>query len=65
MSEESQRDDISTRAYEAMRRLVGMFTRSKASNLPGSIVSYRYVMRRIAERDRRLESAKVTRTHKM
>jgi hypothetical protein len=57
MSAESQSDHISTRAYEAMRRLVGMFTRSKASNLPGSIVSYRYVMRRIAERERRLEVA--------
>jgi hypothetical protein len=65
MSDESQGDDISTRAYEAMRRLVEMFTRSKASNLPGSIVSHRYVMRRIAERDRRIESAKQPRTHKM
>ena len=62
MSDEPQGDDISTRAYEAMRRLVVMLTRSKARNAPAFIVSHRYLMRRIAERDRRLEVA--TRTRK-
>jgi hypothetical protein len=68
MSDESQDDDNSARAYEAVRRLVEMFTRYKANlsykaNLPGSIVSHRYVMRRISERDRRLETAKLARTN--
>jgi hypothetical protein len=63
MTDEPHGDDISRRAYEAMRRLVGMLTRSKARDAPGFIVSHRYVMRRIAERDRRLESQKQTSTH--
>jgi hypothetical protein len=58
MSDESLGDGISTRAYEALRRVVGIFSRSKAWNVPGFIVSHRHVMRRIAERERRLEAAK-------
>jgi hypothetical protein len=63
MSEESQGDDISTRADKAMRRFVEMFSRSKARNAPGFIASHRYLICRIAERERRLEAE--TRIRKM